>query len=244
MQIAVISDLHLGSKDALDRFSRRAEAEANLMGLLRHLERHVDRIVLLGDIFETLRGRWVGARTHLEQLQGVLRAYPEIARRAFEHPRYQLLHGNHDAILARAHRVPDVHRIDADGMRLLFFHGHQLDLVARGEAPISRLVVWLGGWLERIGLRVTAWSDPMHDGGKRTPGMFERAAVALAESSSADVVVTGHTHESARLEIGSTLYMNSGACVAGRRELLLLDTSARRFEVLHDPAFDTKIATV
>lgn len=236
MQIAVLSDLHLGTKDGLDRFSRMRGAERRFLRLLQHLERHVDRIVLLGDVFETLRGARFGVAEQERQLRAALAAYPQIAARALHHPRYQLVQGNHDAIVTRALGVPDIHRISADGMKLLFFHGHQLDPVARGDAPLSRMFVWLGGWLERMGVKVTAWSDRLHgqvrDGGPREAGVFERAAVALAEAEQAEVVVTGHTHEAARLELGGTLYMNSGSCVGGRSELLLLDTQSRRFEVL------------
>ncbi|MCC7381560.1 MAG: UDP-2,3-diacylglucosamine diphosphatase [Deltaproteobacteria bacterium] len=240
MQIAVLSDLHLGAKNALDRFARRGDAEVRFLRLLTHLEHHVDRIVLLGDIFETLRGRVPGS-SELE-LRTALSAYPEISRRAIEHPRYQLVQGNHDAVMTRVLGIPDFHRVEVDGMRLLFFHGHQLDPFARGNAPLSRLTVWLGGWLERLGVRMTSWIDhlqrPRPDGAKRPVGAFEHAAVALAEAERADIVITGHTHEAARLEINSTLYMNSGTCIGGRRELLLLDTHARRFQVLNEPDFD------
>lgn len=240
MQIAVLSDLHLGCKDPLDRFSRWIDAEHRFLRMLNHLERHVDRIVLLGDIFETLRGARLGLREQRRQLNMALAAYPEISRRALTDPRYQLVQGNHDAIVTRALGIPDTYRIIADGMKLLFFHGHQLDPVARGNAPLSRLVVWLGGWIERLGLRVTALTDRLQfhqkDGHGIIANAFARAAVALGETEKADLVVTGHTHEAARIEIGSTLYMNSGTCVGGRHELLLLDTQSRKFEVLHDLA--------
>ena len=45
MQIAVISDLHLGRKDKLDQFNRNQGAEAQLYTLLRYLENHVDKII-------------------------------------------------------------------------------------------------------------------------------------------------------------------------------------------------------
>ena len=57
MQIAVLSDLHLGEKDKIDQFHRHVGAEQKLYHLLNYLEGHVDKIILLGDIFETLRGR-------------------------------------------------------------------------------------------------------------------------------------------------------------------------------------------
>ncbi|MFO0725321.1 MAG: metallophosphoesterase family protein [Myxococcota bacterium] len=237
MQIAVLSDFHLGAKDHLDRFGRDREAESRVLKLFDELERSVDRIVLLGDIFETLRGRQLGRRGMHHELSSALTAYPSIARRALDHKKYQLVLGNHDAILDETHRVPELFRIEADKMKLLFFHGHQLDPIARGEAPLSRFSVWLGGWLERIGLGITKVADKfegkiLRDGHGIDPGRFERGAVAMGEADGADVVITGHTHRAARAEISGTLYMNSGTCVGGRREMLLLDTGAKRFEVI------------
>ena len=90
MLIAVLSDLHLGQKDALDRFHREEGAEERFMRLLNYLENNVDRIVLLGDIFETLRPRRY-SRADAE-LYAVLDAYPEIAKKVFDDPRYCLLY--------------------------------------------------------------------------------------------------------------------------------------------------------
>ena len=56
MQIAVLSDLHLGRKDKLDQFYRNPGAEGKLENLFEYLESHVDKIILLGAVFETLRG--------------------------------------------------------------------------------------------------------------------------------------------------------------------------------------------
>jgi predicted phosphodiesterase len=58
----------------------------------------------------------------------------------------------------------------------------------------------------------------------------------LGESRGADVVVTGHTHRAIRLEQNDRVFMNSGTCVAGRREMLLLDTAKQSFEVVFEPA--------
>lgn len=237
MQIAVLSDFHLGAKDRLDRFGRNQEAESRVLKLFAELEHSVDRIVLLGDIFETLRGRWLGQGHAKAELHRALEAYPEIAKKAFDDRRYQLVLGNHDAVMTGSHGVPELFRVEADRMKLLFFHGHQLDPLARGEAPLSRLSIWLGGWLERIGLGVTQIADQVEgklarDGHDIDPGRFEQGAVAMGVADGADIVVTGHTHRAARAEIGSTLYMNSGTCVGGRREMLILDTASKRFEVI------------
>mgnify|MGYP003643625075 FL=1 len=78
MQVAVLSDLHLGVKDKLDQFYRVEGAEQQLYSLLDYLERTVDKIVLLGDIFETLRAKTFNTE---KELVRILKAYPEFASR-------------------------------------------------------------------------------------------------------------------------------------------------------------------
>lgn len=236
MQIAVLSDLHLGKKNGLDRFSRADDAEPRLVRLLERLERSVDRIVLLGDVFETLRG---GAPAPLEaELKGAMAAYPQIARRIVDDDRYQMVFGNHDIVAGRALGAPEFHTESDHGTRIAFFHGHQLDRLARGRAPFSRLGVWLGGVLERTGVGVTHRVDrrkgaPRADGDPGDPAAYERQAVEIARSLNADVVVNGHTHRPRKVEIDGQLYLNSGTCLAGRREVVLIDTEAATYE-LHE----------
>ncbi len=233
MQIAVLSDLHLGAKNPLDRFGRHAQAEQRLMRVLTRLERAVDHIVLLGDIFETLRGRTPGPSA--DELQNAMTAYPRIADRAVNHPTYQLVQGNHDAITEKRHGTPEVHTVKADGVSIVLFHGHQLDWLARGQAPVGRFGIWLGGMLERAGLPITSLVDPHgalpHDSNSAE---LAKAAATVGKQMGADIVVNGHTHRAAHVEQQDLLYLNSGACVAGRCEFLLLDTKSHRYQVLHE----------
>ena len=93
MQIAVISDLHLGRKDKLDQFNRNQGAEAQLYTLLRYLENHVDKIILLGDIFETLRGKTLYQEG---EFRSALKHYPKISKKLLTNEKYVLIQGNHD----------------------------------------------------------------------------------------------------------------------------------------------------
>ena len=71
-----ISDLHLGLGDRTDGFGHEDGA---FLRFLRHLEANFERIVLLGDIWETLTGpRWGDAAASLSAARA---AHPEIARR-------------------------------------------------------------------------------------------------------------------------------------------------------------------
>jgi len=117
MQIAVLSDLHLGAKDPLDRFARVEDAERHLVDFMRELEGSVDRVVLCGDVFETLRGPLPGPSKR--ELDLAMAAYPEIARRVTEDPKYVLVQGNHDTIAGATMGAPEFHRERDHGLELL-----------------------------------------------------------------------------------------------------------------------------
>src|SRR5688572_4879234 len=137
MKLAVISDLHLGAGDLADCFGHD---DADFLRFLKFLEGNFERIILLGDIWETLQSRRLGSA--LEELQLARVAHPEIAKR-FERPRYQYVHGNHD-IVAGLLGVPDELQVRADGVKLLFTHGHQNDDLVMRRQWLSDLGVWLG----------------------------------------------------------------------------------------------------
>ncbi len=143
MKLAVISDLHLGSGDLADGFGHD---DGEFLRFLTFLEGNFERVVLLGDIWETLQSRrWASARQELDLAKA---AHPEIARR-FEGPKYSYVHGNHD-IVAGLLGVPDELTFEADGVRLLFTHGHQNDDLIQRRQWLSELGVWLGGWIRRV----------------------------------------------------------------------------------------------
>ena len=239
VRIAVLSDIHLGAKDGLDRFARTKHAEHNLLTTLRELEKEVDRIILLGDIFETLRGVIPGTRA--EELKKGLAAYPEIARRILDDARYTYIFGNHDYVANRVLGAPEFYAVETHGQRALFFHGHQADWISKGEARLSRAALWGTGMLERAGVSVTQWVDkhrsahPADDGADNKPARVwwvESQALALGKSMGADIVVNGHTHRAIKHEGESQLYLNSGTCLCGHREYVLLDMESNRYEIV------------
>lgn len=242
VRLAVLSDIHLGAKDALDRFGRTSHAEQGLLATLTELEREVDRIVLLGDIFETLRGVVPGTRA--EELKKGLAAYPEIAQRILEDDRYTYVFGNHDYVAGRVLGVPEFYSVEVRGRRALFFHGHQADWISRGEARLSRFALWGSGMLERAGVAVTQWVDhhrsaPLPPGVRPRVSAVETQALAIGRAMGADIVVNGHTHRAIRHEAGDQIYLNSGTCLCGHREYILLDLEADQYEVVQlgaDPA--------
>ncbi|MEZ4219705.1 MAG: UDP-2,3-diacylglucosamine diphosphatase [Polyangiaceae bacterium] len=232
MKIAVISDLHLGSGGPADAFGHD---DAEFGKFLRFLETNFERIVLLGDVWETLTGRDYGnpgaeldrARSHHREIAGRLAL-----------PKYRYLHGNHD-LVAGTRGVRDEWVAEADGVRLLFTHGHQNDLIVKHARFVSEFGVWLGGWIRRLGLApvyaLFRHLDGMR-GGASTDALrctFQRWAVHEARRRDVDVVVTGHTHIAARAEHGDRLFLNSGSCAGGNYSFLSLDTRLGEYRVCH-----------
>jgi predicted phosphodiesterase len=233
MHIAVISDLHLGEGGRSDSFGH---SDADFLAFLRRLEARYDRIVLLGDVWETLTSPRLGdARGALRRARECHRA---IASR-LEGRKYVYVHGNHDLVAAHE-GVPSEHVVEADGVRLLFTHGHQQDFVVRRLRWLSELGVWLGAHLRRLGLerlyRLADELDARRDRLSNDPArcVFQQWAVDLARSRGFDVVVTGHTHQAARGEHGDRLFLNSGTCSGGELSLLSIDTRAGRYEVVRE----------
>jgi predicted phosphodiesterase len=224
MEIAVISDLHLGRGGPVDGFGHD---DGEFLCFLTFLERNFERVVLLGDIWETLTGAMPGyAAAELELARA---RHPEIAKR-FERPRYAYVHGNHDLVAGAVDGAPDELVLEADGQRLLFTHGHQNDGLIVRKRWLSELGVWLGGWIRRLGLaslyRLIASFDEKR-GGVSLDGTrceFQRWAVDAAARSHSDIVITGHTHLATRAEHGPRLFLNSGTCSEGKLSFLSLDT--------------------
>lgn len=234
MNIAVISDLHLGPGDASDSFGHE---DFDFLQFLSRLEADFERIVLLGDIWETLTSLW--PYDPAEGLRRARLAHREMAFR-FERPKYQYIHGNHDIIAGSVETAPEQILIETDGVRLLFTHGHRHDWLIRRARWLSEWCVWLGAWIRRVGLSALYQVGNLLDLAMSRPSAhplrdsFQRWAIDLAQHQNADVVVTGHTHHAMRCEHSSRLFLNSGSCTEGRFSYLAIDTKAGIYDVLDE----------
>lgn len=231
MNIAVISDLHLGWGDTVDSFGHD---DHEFLRFLTFLERNFERIVLLGDIWETLTGRSPGhAEYVMRQAQA---AHHEIAAR-FRRPQYSYVLGNHDLIAGRAEGAAEDLALEADGVRLLFTHGHQQDALLKTARSVAEFGVWLGGWIKRFGLsalyRFFQRIDERRSGATQAQAdeSFQQWALEFARHRQADVVITGHTHHAGRVERAGQLFLNSGSCSEGQFSFLSLDTRAGSYAV-------------
>ena len=231
MRIAVISDLHLGPGDVSDAFGH---SDANFERFLCQLEGDFERIVLLGDIWETLTSnRLFDAADGLRRAR---EAHLPLARR-IQQPKYVYIHGNHDLIAAHIDQAPSEWVLDADGLRLVFTHGHHHDWLIRRARWLSELSVWIGAWTRRLGCaavyRAGYWIDRWLSQPKENSLLdsFHAWAFQLARFRSADVVVTGHTHVASSMLHQERLFLNSGSCSEGHFSYLALDTKVGRFDV-------------
>jgi predicted phosphodiesterase len=231
MEIAVISDLHLGSGGAADGFGHE---DNEFCRFLTFLENNFERIVLLGDVWETLASSVPGdAASELERARI---CHPEIAQR-FRTSKYTYIHGNHDLVAGAVDVAPEEWVLEADGVRVLFTHGHQNDDLFQRRRWLSELGVWLGGWVRRVGMqafyRMLLRMDALREGATRDSSRcpFQKWAVRLAQRRNIDVVVTGHTHLATRAEHGTQLFLNSGSCAGGEISFLAMDTRRALYQV-------------
>jgi predicted phosphodiesterase len=231
MKIAVISDLHLGTGNAADGFGHD---DGEFLKFLGFLENNFEKLVLLGDIWETLTGNLPGDPG--AELKRAREAHPEIARR-FERSKYLYVHGNHDLVAGAVEGAPDELILNTGDSRILFTHGHQNDDLIQRRLWLSELGVWLGGWIRRLGMaalyRLASEIDEKR-GGLSLDGAqcsFQRWAMGVAAEREFDIVVTGHTHLAARSAHGNRLFLNSGSCSEGKLSFLSLDTGLGSYAV-------------
>lgn len=227
MRIAAISDLHIGATARADGFRH---APAAFLRFLDELERMHDRIVLLGDVFQTDHGARPSAASRARHLHRARARVPEIAAR-FDAPPYVYVHGNHDEIAARELAAPEHHHV-AGAAPALFIHGHQFDPVALGAPRLADLGTWTCGRLRAVGLRaVAAWLEGRDVAVKDrrfrgAHGPYARAAGRLAREHGTPIVVMGHTHVPSLTRIPEGIAVNTGTCSDGRRMWASIDTEA------------------
>ena len=232
MEIAVISDIHLGRGDEADHFGHD---DADFLRFLDHLESNFERIVLLGDIYETLTGPSYGG-SRVEEFEACRAAHPEISAR-FQGKQYRYILGNHDEVAGRVAGAPDEIMLKVDGKRYLFTHGHQYDWVMGKLKSLAEAGIWIGGWLMRLGL------EPLYRGFERLDALgrgaqlnaqacgFQKWAIEYASERQADAIITGHTHLGICSEHEERLFMNSGSCSNGAFSFLSIDTRLDRYAI-------------
>ena len=224
MNIAVISDIHLGRGDAADR--RRGQDEA-LLRFLDYLEAHYDRIILLGDIWELLTPKCPGMSKR--ELRKVRAAHPKLAQRFKQSP-YEYVAGNHDHVVENLEGVAKEISIHLDQLTLKFTHGHQFDIWSNQLRYIGEFIVWISGWAARFGTQaLTRFFDWLHNlitGTSEIDQLSQMELKLIKQSleSKAHVTVIGHTHLPGIIEYEGHLLVNSGHCLGDFLHFVSLDT--------------------
>jgi predicted phosphodiesterase len=140
-------------------------------------------------------------------------------------------------IAAHVDGAPSEWALDADGIRLVFTHGHHHDWLIRRARWLSEWFVWFGAWARRLGCsaiyRAGYWLDRLLSDPKQNSILdsFHAWAFQVATSRSADVMITGHTHVASLVEHQNRVLLNSGTCSAGHFSYVAIDTRAGRFSV-------------
>jgi UDP-2,3-diacylglucosamine pyrophosphatase LpxH len=228
MRIASFGDLHLGHISALDKFQGGEEEE--LLRFDDHLSRTHQRIVLMGDMYQTDYGTLPGSRP--EVLEMIFRRYPRIVRRWQDTP-YTSLFGNHDQIAQKRLGALKQIRLHKDGWRIWFIHGHQFDPFIGEKAGLPYYVTWMIGGLRRKGMKRLAdfLEGPVYDFGQRLFKRLEGAARRAISLGQHQIVVMGHSHRLAGRSFGRGIYVNSGAPRSGVLPYTSIDTERRTVEI-------------
>jgi predicted phosphodiesterase len=229
VRIATFGDLHLAASQLSDRFRNDEE---HLLRFDDHLARTHDKIVLMGDIYQTDYGSRPGSKT--ETLERAMERYSRITRR-WNSPSHAMIFGNHDLVTERRMSAVKQIRLEDNGFRIWLIHGHQFDPLIR-KGPVPFFLTWMMGNLRRSGFRRVA--DFLE-------GHFYMACQRLARSlgsprftarnalmkGKCDAVVMGHTHQPACVCFGNGIYANSGAGSPERLQYISIDTLTREVEL-------------
>ncbi len=227
MRIAALSDFHIGARRHTDGF---LHDEDRFGGFLDELEAEHDKVVLLGDIYQTDHALVPTAGAARRMLDRARRRLPTLRER-FDRPPYVHVFGNHDAIAGPALGAPERLRMPGR-FPVLFTHGHQYDPIAVKAPWVANMGTWTTGRLRAVGLRPVAWWLELRDvsikdqrfGGELGP--YARGAHALAAEHGVSIVVMGHTHVPGITPIEAGVMVNTGTCSGGRTMWASIDTEA------------------
>jgi predicted phosphodiesterase len=227
MRIATFGDLHLTHRPLLDK---HGGDETALLRFDDHLSRNHDRIILMGDIYQTDYGPSPGSCA--EVLGAILDRYKGVFQR-WCGATYTMLFGNHDRVAQTIMGASNQIHMLQDGLRMWFIHGHQFDPFIDRHSRMPYVITWIIGGLRRIGWHRMAdyLEGPFYRlGQKHFPHLDPKTRQALA-TGRIDLVAMGHSHKMACRSIGKGVYLNAGACSTDRMHYLSIDTLTRIAQV-------------
>lgn len=239
VRIAALSDLHIGARDHTDGFGHDL---GTFSRFLDQLEADHDRIVLLGDIYQTDHSAVPSRAAARRMLEQVRRRVPSLSER-FDQPPYVHVFGNHDEVAGEALDAPEHLRMPGR-FPTLFIHGHQFDPVAVKASWAADFGTWGTGRLRAWGLRPLAWWFEQRDVEikdrkfRGAQGPYARGAQGLSREHDVSIVVMGHTHVPGITPFEGGVMVNTGTCSGARTMWVSLDTEAGTIEVHHPSGVD------
>lgn len=227
MRIAAISDLHIGAYARSDSFGHAQDA---FLRLLDGLEASHDRIVLLGDIYQTDHG-WVPGLGAARRLLDHARERVSALSRRWSESQYLWVHGNHDPVTAAELGAQTEIILGEPGARALFTHGDVFDPTIRSIPRLSQIGTWFAGRTRALGL--ISFAEYLEDQDVNikadqhlaAAGPYATGASSLMARHEVNVVVMGHTHVPQRQELTGGVLANTGTCSRGRFMGVSVDTS-------------------
>ena len=218
VQIAVISDVHLGT------YGCHAK---HLLAYLNSIE--PKKLILNGDIIDI----WLFSKRYFPKSH--LRVLKKILDMAAEGVEIIYITGNHDEMLRKFSgtvigniSIVDKKVLELDGKKAWFFHGDVFDVSIQNAKwlaklggygydfliLLNRLINWCLVGMGREKYSLSKKIKNSVKGATRYIGDFENVACDLAIEKGYDYVICGHIHQPKMLikenKHGKTLYLNSG----------------------------------
>lgn len=202
--------------------------DASFISFLKNLEDSHEKIILLGDIIETLMPKI--PMQYDKAFWGAWYNRRKITSR-FETNQYTYVYGNHDWIAGKLVHAKERLYLSYGDRKILFLHGHQTDRLYNRN--IGESLVFAMGWGIRGGLgslyRRIAYIETMRHCRNMT---FSGELKRIATEAQVNTVVMGHTHTAMIKNFDSNLlYLNSGHCAFGNTNFLSIDLKEDRFVV-------------
>lgn len=251
IEIAVLSDLHLGTKGC-----RSTE-------LLHYLKSIQPQTLILNgdiiDIWQFKKNYWPAS--HMKVVKHIIGL-------AAKKTKVYYITGNHDEVLRRfaGFRIGNLQivnqlLIEIDGRKHWFFHGDVFDVIMQHSKWLARAgavgydsLIWLNTFVNacrrKLGLPPVSLSKRIKDNVKsavRYINNFEETAASLAARKGYDAIVCGHIHHPEMKQINiqhnSISYLNSGDWIENLSALEYQDGEWTTYLYKHEPAFETEKET-
>lgn len=238
MKVAVLSDLHIKTKDSACLFEY---SDYEMQIFLEKLSEEVDRIYLNGDVFELWKTIRLSNKSIDHEIEGIFNNYPLSLHTILSNPKIFLTIGNHDGYLGN-----QLHDSKWNGKLLLgaeiknsrgetisIWHGH-LDIFNNKFPFVGRFISFCGGWIERIlsffhSRGAYLWYRSfMRSQSFKNSTQIKQYKKDIGEDGSLVCMINGHTHvnEIKRFEYAgkSRLYVNTGLFDGNTRDVTIIDT--------------------